>query len=667
MGLTPSPGPWLRRGLGLLLLALAALALAWWSGRDAPGPRPPTHLALLLPDGWPADDPAVQAWRDAADEAGFPLQLLGASALLRAPGRHRDAALIVPDTVHRRMNDALLAHLEQRVHEGALLMLVHDAGVADMDGRPHPQQSRLSVLAGVRYALPGQAGPEMRRLQQAWVEADAVPALRLPPGTLVRAGGAPPSMPLTPVTSRQPAAGAALAVAVAGPGPGRPTAQVFATAGRYDGRRLMQADDGSLLAGVRSAGAGRVLFVNLPLTTLRLQADGLFLHGFLRLFAQDLAGLPQLSPMPEARGALVLNWQIDSAQALPALQALDALGAFDVGPASLHLTAGPDNGRRGDGQGIDLARNAPMRAFLQRRLAGGDEVGSHGGWMHDAFGRSAHLLERGQAIELITRNSDFVRGATGRPVREYSAPLGNHPAWLTPWLRSQGVLAYHFSGDAGMPPTRSYQDGQRGPADIWAFPVLRFGSAAGLGEAHAQAVAGDDLAAWLVDVADYCADQRTLRVVGLHPPDALLFPQAVSRWLAHARSLVDAGRLHWTTMSRQAAFANRRLAVRWQLVDTAGDGGAGAIRQLQAEHPASLAQMSWLLPAADGAPAPQLLQGEAEIRRDGAQWRITAGAVQTLVVALPPSLPAQGRPPPGASPGTTAAVPGGPASSSRSS
>ena len=156
--MTAPARPWLRRGLTLLLLAAAALSLAWWSARAAPARTVPTHLALLLPDGWSADDVQVQAWQDAAAETGFPLRLLSASELVRAPASHRDAALVVPDVLHRRMNDALLAHLEQRVHDGALLMLVHDAGVADMDGHYHPQQSRLSALAGVRYALYGSLG-----------------------------------------------------------------------------------------------------------------------------------------------------------------------------------------------------------------------------------------------------------------------------------------------------------------------------------------------------------------------------------------------------------------------------------------------------------------------------------------------------------------------------
>ncbi len=628
---------WHRRAATGLLLLLAALALGWAASRAAPAPALPTHLALLLPDGWLGDDPQVQAWQDAADETGFPLVLLSASQLLREPARHRDAALVVPDALHRRMNDALLAHLAQRVHEGALLMLVHDAGVADMAGRYHPQQSRLSALAGVRYALYGELNTAMLREQEAWIDADALVPLRLPPGKVVREADG------QPLNSQQPPPQPGEALAVTGYHYGKLRYPVFATAGPYQGQRLMHGENDSVLAGVRTAGRGRVLFVNLPLTYLKLRTDGMFLHSFMRFFAQDMAGLAQLSPMPDARGALVMNWHVDAAAALPAMEKLAALGAFEQGPYSVHFTAGPDVDQVGDQRGMDLLHNPVSSAWVRRFAARGDEIGSHGGWIHNAFGRLADSQDRGLTSELIQRNSDVVRAISGMPVREYSAPLGNHPGWVTPWLHQRGVRAYYFTGDIGMPPTRSYQDGQRGPADMWAFPVLSYGPDASFEEAHGRQVPEAALAAWLADVADFCADQRTVRLVYFHPPGIALFPQAFSRWLQHSRALVDSGRLRWMTMSQYASFANRRLGVRWQVVADGGiaDGprrlnaDADGPRRLVAEHASSLQHMSWLLPAA-GLARPQLLQGQAQIDRDGPYWRINASGGTRLVAALVP-------------------------------
>jgi hypothetical protein len=132
---------------GLLLAVLILLALWAWPQVRPQAAVQLTHLALLLPDDLGSDDPVVQAWQDAAAETGFPMTVVRASALLRPGGYPLDAALVVPDTVHRRMNDALVAHLAARVRAGAQLLLVHDAGVADMAGNYHPVQSRLSTLA----------------------------------------------------------------------------------------------------------------------------------------------------------------------------------------------------------------------------------------------------------------------------------------------------------------------------------------------------------------------------------------------------------------------------------------------------------------------------------------------------------------------------------------
>ena len=69
---------------------------------------------------------------------------------------------------------------------------------------------------------------------------------------------------------------------------------------------------------------------------------------------------------------------------------------------------------------------------------------------------------------------------------------------------------------------------------------------------------------------------------------------------------------------------------------TASSTKAPTPRQLAAAHPGSLAQMAWLLPAA-GQPRPQLLQGRADIDRDGPYWRVRAGEGTRLLVQLPPA------------------------------
>lgn len=613
-------------GRGVVLAGLLGWFALWawphWGGQRA---MPLTHLALLVPDDVASDDPIVQVWQDAATETGFPMAVVRVSALLRPGGYPLDAALVVPDTVHRRMNSAVVAHLEARVRAGAQLMLVHDAGVSDMDGNYHPVQSRLSALAGVRYALYETLGPHMLSEEIAWVDGSAVSLLRLPPGKLMREGGE------SPLISTQPAPRADEKLAVVSYNYGRLRYPVFATSGIFDGQRLMHFGGDGLLAGVHTLGKGQVLFVNLPLGYLKLRTDGFFLHSFLRFFAQDVAQLPQLSAMPEAQGALIMNWHIDSAKAEPAMETLQALGIFEQGPYSVHLTAGPDVDTEGDGAGMDLDHNPNMQAWVRRFVARGDEVGSHGGWIHNAFGLKVDKQPPAVSIPFIEKNVASVQAASGKPVREYSAPVGNHPAWVTQWLHDKGIQAYYFTGDIGMAPTRSYQGERRGPADMWAFPVLSYGTYGTFEDSQVAHQSERDIAAWLRDVADYCAQYRTVRLVYFHPPGIAMFPAAFKGWMQHTARLLKKKELHWITMAQYADFANQRLGVQWQI---AQDGQSAGVQQLTASHPRSLEHFTWLLPMQRYA-QPVVLQGTAQIDHDGSYWRVVAGAQAALTLRLP--------------------------------
>lgn len=634
-------------------VVVVLLALAWaWNERHpvASQAGQPNRLALLIPDDLPRDHLQVQAWQDAAVEVGATLEVLTASDLLRLGMPLADRALILPDGIHREMNDLLVSHLSALVHSGTRLMLVQDAGIADPAGMYHPGQSRFSELAGVRYAVYGELGTMMAADQVVWADPKGLPLLRMPPGKLMREGGA------QPLISTQPVPQAGEELAVVGYRYGRLHYPVYATrdASRnvspaaaadatrnparrpYDGLRLMHAESG-LVAGLRRVGEGQVLFVNLPLGYLKLRTDGLFLHSFLRLFAEDVAELPLLSPMPAGRGALIMNWHIDAAAAVPAMETLTALRAFEQGPYSMHLTVGPDVDHVGDGQGMDLARNPAMRDWVRRFTERGDEVGSHGGWIHNEFGRLVDVQDRSRSADLIERNSSVLSAVSGKPVREYSAPTGNHPAWVTAWLHERGVKAYYFTGDIGMAPTRSFQDGQRSPSEMWAFPVLSYGALASFEEARQLKVRDIDIAAWLNDVADYCANYRTVRLVYFHPAGIAIFADAFSQWMTHTAQLVSRGALHWMTMTQYAGFANRRLQVQWALsADTSAPAAAppgDEWMRLDASHPTALAEMSWQLPVQRYA-QPTVLQGQARVERDGADWRVVATGGTALQLRL---------------------------------
>lgn len=617
--------PW-RRLLMALLLAGAA-AGTWWQARDDRLPDNLQKIVLLLPDADLNDPVQVHAWQDAAEELGINLDTQTASQMMRSGRQVQGTAYILPDTLHRRMSDVLIGNLRERVRAGDTLMLVHDAGLSDIDGRYRDERSRLSDLAGVQYGLYGELKTGMLRDAPAWVLPEQVQALGIPPGKLVRGAEG------RPYTSAQAASASDEPLSIAGYVYGALNYPTFVTRGHYDGTRLMGTADGSLLAGLHRFGAGQVLFVNLPLTQLKVRTDGLLLHSFLQYYAERVVGVPQLSPMPQGRGAVVMNWHIDDRKALPALERAAEMGAFKQGPYSIHFTAGPDVNEEGDGKGMDLANNAQAKDWVRRLGTAGHEIGSHGGWIHNWFGARADKLDREVVASLIERNSALLLEVGGRPVHEYSAPVGNHPAWITAWLRKRDIRSYYFTGNTGMAPTRSYQDGVRPLPDIWSYPVLNFGVYASFEEAKADQLPETEVAAWLTDVNRFCADHRTVRLVYFHPIGLVMYPQAFQRWLESGQELADQGRLRWMTMARYSEFANQRLRVRWTVTDSSRNASLPS-QQLEAHHPQSLDGMTWLLPRSRYA-QPTVSSGQAVIDEVEGQWRVVAGPGTGLRLHLP--------------------------------
>ena len=176
---------WQRVGVVLLLVGAAA-ATHWHFRQDSAAPAGSARLILVLPDTEAADPAPQAAWQNAADELGLKLEPMSASELVRQRGDGRGDALILPDALHRRMSDALAMTLRERVRAGDRLMLVHDAGLQDIDGRYRAERSRLSDLAGVDYGLYGELGAGMLRETEVQVQPSQIAALGLPPGKLVR-------------------------------------------------------------------------------------------------------------------------------------------------------------------------------------------------------------------------------------------------------------------------------------------------------------------------------------------------------------------------------------------------------------------------------------------------------------------------------------------------
>lgn len=614
------------------VLPIVFLSTAAYMHHRAPAaPGAVTSTLLLIPDSLAANSPAVNEWLDAAEEEGLHLTVIHDSEFLNPlRGSRLNDAVIVPDQVHRICNDALVGALYSFVGAGGKLMLVYDACTYDLNGNFTKGQSRLSDLVGISYALYDQYLTDCIRWSQVWGNARAMNDLDVPPGKVL------PAQPDAKAGYR--------AVSLEKAGTEAATAQEmifrryqygdveypsFRTEGRYTGTELLHSTSG-VVAGYAPHGAGTVLFANLPLGYLEARTDGLLLHSFLHFFSVRLQHAPYLSSVPDGIGGLVFNWHIDGRAALRYVNALFAQGVFSDGPFSVHFTAGPDVDAPGDGKGMDVEHNPEAQRIIREFLAHGDTIGSHGGWIHNLFGEKLNDTNESTYAPYLVWNRRALQSVSPKPIVEYSAPVGNHPEWVTRWLQQNGFNSYYFVGDSGMGPTRVYRDSNRDGDSVWAFPVMHYGKDASLEEMGFDNLPDAEVEAWLDRVADFTASRRTARLVYTHPIAALRYLAPLKAFLQHAQELKQTGSFRWYTMAELADFLNQRQQVHWNVM--AGDQESNStVLTAQVEAPLSLAHFTWILPRSIYR-EPRTETGNAAVRADGENWLITAGNCRRLVV-----------------------------------
>jgi len=388
-----------------------------------------------------------------------------------------------------------------------------------------------------------------------------------------------------------------------------------------------------LVAGVNPVGAGRVLFVNLPLTYLKGRTDGLMMHGFLRYFAHEMLGLAQLSAMPAGVGGLTYDWHLDAKAAQAPTQQLVKLKVFADPQAlfSIEMTAGPDTIVPGDQLGWNLPKNKTAQQLLANFAKTGHAVGSHGGWIHDYYGSrvtedNALQSSGGACVNTVLRvdnylqclvlNRQAVDSASKKPSRSYSAPEGNNPLWAMDWLEQQGVVGAYFAGHTGLGATRQWRDGQLRNPGLWVFPVTPQGVYATFEEFQDYGVPKAEVQAWYRELVDFSLAYNTSRLVYAHPPGAALWSDVLLDLLAYARA--QGNRFAWYPMPRLADFLQQRLQVQWTQTRDAATGQT----VLEANHPQSLAQMTWRLPRDRYPTAPVLLEGSASVDSSDARFWI---------------------------------------------
>jgi peptidoglycan/xylan/chitin deacetylase (PgdA/CDA1 family) len=603
--------PVIRRALTLALsFALMKLAvISAQSGEPAQGL--PFEVGIVTNgDGQTA---AEKMWLRSAREQGVPANLATPADLLADwhDNRRRFGALVLPDGLIQRMSLPVVDGLDRYVKAGGRLLVVFDAAIFDAEGN-YANQSFLSDLVGVDYAIYGRRGENMFRGGPVFASVESAKTLGLPPGLAIE--------------GQKASTLSAFNLRLSGYFGAEATYPSLTTTGHYDGDPLLVGPDGQIVAGIRSVGEGTVIFANLPLGDLKLRgSDAWMLHRFLRLLAIE-GDFPLLAMTPRAVGGMVMNIHVDSEAAVEPLKRMIASGFFDSGPFSIHVTAGPDWQTEGDKLGIDVPHNIAIQEILRSLAIRGHEIGSHGGWIHNYWAMKVTDDSADRDEHFLALNAQALEDIIGKPIRAYSSPAGLQPQWVTNWLQQHNFAGYYSTANRDAAPTRGYRNGEFLDRGIWSFPTATLGAATSFEEAAAMGFGErSQVTPFLEALTRFTADQHEVRLFYFHPTGVHLFPHALAAWIAQARAL--GRRFRWYTMEELAEFLDRREAASWNIASQ--DMGY----RINAETSGSLKDLAWLVPA-NGYARPRVIEGRASVDCDGTNWIVNATGGTRLVVSL---------------------------------
>ena len=599
--------------LGLLLMG----SMLWtertgWMAWAWAEPQPHA-MVLLLPDSRALMHPVTQAWLDAAKEEGLALQPMTSDRFVQAVARRESiSGVLVPDTVHPQASDIWVQALDTYVRRGGHALISHDAAIHALHQQRYAAPtSRLSGLVGFRYALYDTLQHDTMALGPVLASREAEQALAILPGKIDFPSSQAEWGELTTY------------------GYAHLHYPYFRSEGPVQAKVWLRSAGGDPIVSTHTHGQGSVLFCNLPLGYLKTRTDGYWLHRLLGHFATRVLEQPVLSTVPQGMGGLVLNLHVDSNAAERPMLELEEAGWFEQGPFSIHVTAGPDTYRLGDGLGLDMRHNLKIQALLRRLHAQGHEIGNHGGWNHNVFGEQVNEHNAQQFEPWLALNQQTLSSIVGQTLRTYSAPMGNQPGWATDWLRRHRFKAYYSPGNNGMGPTRSYHDGQPPSSDSpWAFPITHYLRVATLDELPPNGLAEGEMQAFIAQLLDYTATQGVARLFYFHPAAAPDFRRTLERLQKHASRLRATGRWRWYGMQELAEFMTRRQALQWRFVPAR----EGSQATLSAHSGQSLQGMTWVF-APGTVRGLHLSDGHADISEqpDGG-WHVTAGDVRQLTL-----------------------------------
>ena len=582
-------------------------------------------LVLLLPDGQSKKDVKASVWQDAAKEEGLAVITMYDKEFIGAVAKGaKFSGVILPDQVHLRASNALIAAINNYVSQGGSVMLTYDFGLQTDTGF-YAEKSRFGSMVGVDYAVGGAKatfGPIVGMASTMW-------QLQIPPGKTLdyteKLSINPFKTQWTPGDNPASIEPSAVPQAISSYAYGIISYYSLITTTDYSGTPLLVSPGYGLAAGITNHGKGRVLFVNIPLGYFASMTDAMLLRGFLYYFGVEMLQLPRLSGFPEGLGGLVLNFHCDALEAQDGIEELDKIGVWDRGRFSINITAGPDETNFGDDLGFDIPNNPVIQNWLKVLMAKGHAIGSHGGWIHNYYGSNANETNEADYLKYLILNVSAIKAVTNQRALEYSAPQGNNPHWAMAWLEKQGIVAYYYAGDAGCAPHRAYRDGAMGYPNMWAFSVTPFGIYAVWDEFDMHGVPEKDVAKWYYTLIDFVAKYQTVRLIYMHPPYASHHPAVLNKIFDRADLYTGKHRFRWYTMAELGQFENSRLKTNWNIVDK----GKGNFR-FEATHPVSLETMAWLLPKISYKNKPVITAGKGTITSDADNWIVTAASGKSL-------------------------------------
>ena len=634
MTLLKTKSNWIRPFLWLLgFLAIASMSSWVWSSKN--NQAQPLTLFLLLPSGQAKDHPVTQAWLDAAAEEGLLLEPLTDDEFIQHHADRRPmAGVILPDTVHPQASDLLINTLYQYVENGGQLLVSFDAALFKLDHNRYAEHaSRLSKLVGVRYAMYEDLRDQTLNSATVLISQEGERQLGIQPGKLdFPSEQSEPWGELTTYAYEDlvydhyrtaPLEHALAKVSLSGEHTalGTDTEKV---------RTWIRSEEGDTILSLHQHGQGQVMFANLPLGYLKTRTDSYLLHRTLSYFGTDMAGLPRLAATPEGIGGMVLNLHVDSNSAQKPLSDLEQSGWFNDGPYSIHVTAGPDAHREGDGLGLNMTENAWMREFLKRQHAQGHEVGNHGGWTHNVFGYQANEHNQERFVPYLERNHASIQNATGHAPQVYSAPMGNQPTWATHWLHARGFKAFYTTADTGLGATRSYIEGKPSPyARLWNFPISNFKRIATVDELEEFGMQEHEIQEFIVNLFEHVSDNHLVRLFYFHPATTPQYYKTMRALREQAQLLQQKNTFRWYRMADLSDFMNRRADIHWQLHKRSDQ------HELQAKSQDSLEAMTWIIPLRSAKDL-KITQGQGRIAQEENHWLVTAGPGTTLGLTWTP-------------------------------